>query len=56
MMRQITTWMLLIGLLAAGLAMLFWPGGGLIHSGPVALIGAGLLAGALMKHARATHP
>ncbi|MHB1158190.1 MAG: hypothetical protein ACYC26_15300 [Phycisphaerales bacterium] len=40
----------MIGMGAAALGLLLWPDAGLIHGGPPALIGAGLLAGALMKY------
>lgn len=47
---------LVIGLLAAAAGLIFWPDAGLIHSGPIALVGVGLLAGALMKFAKPAHP
>ncbi|MFA7237423.1 MAG: hypothetical protein WC058_11210 [Phycisphaeraceae bacterium] len=50
MVRQSVGLISVIGLVAATMALLLWPGAGLIHSGPAALIGAGLLAGALMKY------
>ena len=56
MKRQLTGLIVVIGGLAAAGSLLLWPDAGLIHSGPIVLLGVGLLAGALMKFARATQP